>query len=209
VPLSWNLGTLTSWNPLGHFRPVTGLLYLLPMLFTVPQEMFDKTVSPPPPPGPGPHGATALSVPGHPHCRRFTITQRQTPLGKTPLYEGSARRRGLNLTTQNTHKRQTFPLGGMQTHNPRKRAAADPRLRPRSHWDWQTESLAGQNSVPAVNKTHYFVMGPKTWISDTVSMYARINKTATVGITQLWGANLQSLLQWKSIEYYIYWGCVF
>ena len=28
VPLSWNLGTLTSWNPLGHFRPVTGLIYL-------------------------------------------------------------------------------------------------------------------------------------------------------------------------------------
>jgi len=28
VPLSWNLGTLTSWNPLGHSRPATGLLYL-------------------------------------------------------------------------------------------------------------------------------------------------------------------------------------
>ena len=26
--LSWNLGTLTSWNPLGHSRPVTGLFYL-------------------------------------------------------------------------------------------------------------------------------------------------------------------------------------
>jgi len=25
--LSLNLGTLTSWNPLGHSRPVTGLLY--------------------------------------------------------------------------------------------------------------------------------------------------------------------------------------
>ena len=28
VPLSRNLGTLTSWNPLGLFRPVMGLLYL-------------------------------------------------------------------------------------------------------------------------------------------------------------------------------------
>jgi hypothetical protein len=28
VPLSRNLGTLISWNPLGHSRPVTGLLYL-------------------------------------------------------------------------------------------------------------------------------------------------------------------------------------
>ena len=32
MPLSRNLGTLTSWNPLGHSRPVTGLLYLLPYL---------------------------------------------------------------------------------------------------------------------------------------------------------------------------------
>ena len=29
VPLSCNLGTLTSWKPLGHSRPVMGLLYLL------------------------------------------------------------------------------------------------------------------------------------------------------------------------------------
>jgi hypothetical protein len=29
VPVSRNLGTLTSWNPLGLSRPVTGLLYLL------------------------------------------------------------------------------------------------------------------------------------------------------------------------------------
>ena len=28
VPLSRNLGTLTSWNPLGLSRPVTGLIYL-------------------------------------------------------------------------------------------------------------------------------------------------------------------------------------
>jgi len=28
VPLSRNMGTLNSWNPLGHSRPVKGLLYL-------------------------------------------------------------------------------------------------------------------------------------------------------------------------------------
>jgi hypothetical protein len=27
LPLSWNLGTLTSWNSLGHSRPVRGLLF--------------------------------------------------------------------------------------------------------------------------------------------------------------------------------------
>jgi len=29
VPLSQNLGALTSWNPLGLSRPVMGLLYLV------------------------------------------------------------------------------------------------------------------------------------------------------------------------------------
>ena len=29
MAFSLNLGTLTSWNPLGHSRPVTGLLYIL------------------------------------------------------------------------------------------------------------------------------------------------------------------------------------
>jgi hypothetical protein len=29
VLFSRNLGTLISWNPLGHSRPVTGLLYLM------------------------------------------------------------------------------------------------------------------------------------------------------------------------------------
>jgi hypothetical protein len=33
VPLSCNLGTLTSWNRLGHSRPVTGLLYLYLYLY--------------------------------------------------------------------------------------------------------------------------------------------------------------------------------
>jgi hypothetical protein len=56
---------------------------------------------------PPPHGATALSVPRHRQCRRFTITQTHTTLGRTPLEEGSARRRDLYLTTHNTHKRQT------------------------------------------------------------------------------------------------------
>jgi len=35
VPLSRNLGTLTSWNPLGLSRPVTGMLYLYLYLQTL------------------------------------------------------------------------------------------------------------------------------------------------------------------------------
>jgi len=45
--LSCNLGTLTSWNPLGHSRPVTGLIYLFPLAsiviffpFLVPYSFF-------------------------------------------------------------------------------------------------------------------------------------------------------------------------
>jgi hypothetical protein len=35
MPLSCNLGTLTSWNPVGHSRPVTGLLSLCSPVCTV------------------------------------------------------------------------------------------------------------------------------------------------------------------------------
>jgi hypothetical protein len=46
VPLSWNLGTLTSWNPLEHSRPVTGLLYLFTQeLVFCPLPAFQKLLS--------------------------------------------------------------------------------------------------------------------------------------------------------------------
>jgi len=35
VPLSLNLGTLTSWNPLDHSRPITGLLYLYIYIYNI------------------------------------------------------------------------------------------------------------------------------------------------------------------------------
>jgi hypothetical protein len=60
-------------------------------------------------------GATAHSGPGPPRYRGFMITLRHTTLGRTPLYEWSARRRDLHLTTHITHKRQTFlPPAGFQ-----------------------------------------------------------------------------------------------
>jgi hypothetical protein len=42
------------------------------------------------------------------------------------------RRRDLYLTTHNTH---IHDLSRIRTHNPSKQTAADPRLRPRGHWD--------------------------------------------------------------------------
>ena len=62
-------------------------------------------------------------------------TQRCTIVGRTPLDGWSAIRRDLYLTTHNTHNRDSHSPGGIRTHNLSKRAAADPRLRPRGHWD--------------------------------------------------------------------------
>jgi hypothetical protein len=35
----------------------------------------------------------------------------------------------------NKHNTNIHALGGIRTHNPSKRAAEDPRLRPHGHWD--------------------------------------------------------------------------
>ena len=82
-------------------------------------------------------GATAPSGPEPPHYRGFTITLRHTAVGRTPLDERSALRKDLYLTTHRTHNRHTDlqEHGRFQTHNPSKRAATDPRLRRRGHWD--------------------------------------------------------------------------
>jgi hypothetical protein len=61
------------------------------------------------------HGATANSGPQPPHSRCFTIKTRHTTLGRTPLYEWSARRTNLHLTTHSTHKRQiSMPPAGFE-----------------------------------------------------------------------------------------------
>jgi len=61
---------------------------------------------------------------------------RHTTPRRIHLEERSAQRRGLRLARNNTHRTQTsMPPGGIQTRNPSKRAAKDPRLRTRSHWN--------------------------------------------------------------------------
>jgi hypothetical protein len=81
------------------------------------------------------NGSKAPWGPKPPHYRDFTITLRHITLGRTPLDEWSARRTDLYLTKHNTHKRDIHVTGGIRTHDPSKRAAADPRLRPRGHWE--------------------------------------------------------------------------
>ena len=53
------------------------------------------------------HRTTAPSGPGPPHYRGFTITLRNTTIGRTPLDEWSARCRDLYLTTHNAQKTRT------------------------------------------------------------------------------------------------------
>jgi len=63
-----------------------------------------------------------------------SVTHTHT-LGGTPLEEGSDCRGHLHVTTHNTHNRQTdnHALERARTRNPRKRAAADRRLRLHGH----------------------------------------------------------------------------
>jgi hypothetical protein len=63
-------------------------------------------------------------------------TQGRTTVGRTPLDEGSARRRDLYLTNTQ-HSQQTNIHAGIRTRNPSSRAAADTHLRPLGHWDRQ------------------------------------------------------------------------
>ena len=97
------------------------------------------------------HVATAPSGPATSHCRGFTMTIRHTTLSRTPVDERSGRRRDLYLITYNTHKRQihTPPPGGIRTRSPSKRAAEDPRLRPRCQWDQLRNSNNEENYVKA------------------------------------------------------------
>jgi hypothetical protein len=68
--------------------------------------------------------------------RGFMVTHiRHTTIGRTPLDEGPARRRDLYLTTQYSQETDIHALGGIRAHDPSKRAAVDPRLRPHGHWD--------------------------------------------------------------------------
>ena len=63
----------------------------------------------------------------------------------TPLDEWSSRHKDLYLQhTTVTRERHPSP-GGIRTRYPRKRAAADPRLRPRGHWNWTIMSYQPLN----------------------------------------------------------------
>ena len=79
------------------------------------------------------------SGPGPPLSRHFYTTGNDTLQSVRLL---ASLRRDLNLTTHNTHNRQTaMSPAGNRTHNLSRRAAADLRLRPRGDLDWLNPTL--------------------------------------------------------------------
>jgi len=64
-------------------------------------------------------------------------------LGRTPQDEWPAR----PDNTQLSHETDIHAPGGIRTHNPNKRAAADPRLRPRCHWDRRPAKVSKWNDI--------------------------------------------------------------
>jgi hypothetical protein len=81
---------------------------------------------------------------------------KHTALSSTPLDEWSSRRRGLYLTTQHSQEADIHAPGGIRTHNPSKRAAADPRLRQRGQLDQQVGSMVLIN-VDTCQKKHSLI----------------------------------------------------
>ena len=80
-----------------------------------------------------------------------------------------------HLTTYNTHKRQTSkPLDRFEPGKPSKRAAADPRLRQRGHWDRQLHLsylliVSTTDDTLTINKaeiTAEKVDGRGAWLND-------------------------------------------
>jgi len=67
------------------------------------------------------YGATIPREPELPYFRGSMITRTSATLGRTPLDEGSARRRGVNPTTNRTHKRgRSMPLTGFEVVIPKR-----------------------------------------------------------------------------------------
>ena len=107
-------------------------------------------------------------------CMRFLDhTQRRATVGRTSLDEWSVRSRDLYLTTLTTN---ILALGGIRTHDRRRRAAVYLRLTPRGYWDRQ------QNGLPDVKFRFFALM---------LKCICRTHKMA------LWRENM---LEWHSFN---------
>jgi len=87
-----------------------------------------------------------LNVPRGPRppVLRSVIILRHDTVGRAAMDKLSVRRRDLHLTTHNNHERQTStPHRGSKSKSQQASdRSADPRHRPRGHWDWRAWSSA-------------------------------------------------------------------
>jgi len=89
-------------------------------------------------------------------------TQRRTTVGRTPLDDWSARRTDLYLTTNKPSQETNIHApSGIRFHNPSKRVVADPRLRPRGHWN-RPPLTTGRFCYPS---SHQIVLNFQIWLS--------------------------------------------
>jgi hypothetical protein len=82
-------------------------------------------------------GVTATSWPGPPHSRDFQITLNDAPVSVGLLWTSDQLVAETSTCHHTTLTADIHAPGGIQTHNLSRRAAADPRLRPRRCLDWQ------------------------------------------------------------------------
>ena len=75
--------------------------------------------------------------PGSPHSRDFYITHNDAPQSVGLIWTRDQLLPNRPLP-DNTQRSNIYVPGGIRTHNLRRRAAADLRLRPRGHWDHLT-----------------------------------------------------------------------
>ena len=80
-------------------------------------------------------GATAFNGPGSPQCRGSTIILRHTTRQNSSRGVIDPSQRPLPHNTQRSQHTDIHAPGGIRTHSPSMRAAADRRLTPRGHWD--------------------------------------------------------------------------
>ena len=111
--------------------------------------------------------------PEPPHYGGFTITLRNTTLGRTPLKEWSARRRDLSLTKHCSLGTDFHAPGGVWNRNPSKRAAASPRLRQRGsgigHCYWYAvNKVAGLSEVLLYPRRLARCRNPENYTLETV-----------------------------------------
>jgi len=97
-----------------------------------------------------PHlSATAPSGAGPPHCRDFTNTHTHTHTHTHSvelLWMGDQPDAETSDNSQHSQQTNINAPGGIRTRNPSKQAVADPRFRPRCHWDLQQGTVCSRSS---------------------------------------------------------------